>query len=316
MTAGLLGAVDAQAVVDATGVGAMYALMALGVGLVFGVLRLVNFAYGQIVMAGAYALGFASQPTPHLWDEPLPTWLAVVLCLGVVLVLSVAMELTVFRPLRRAAPAVMLVATFAVAFFLQAVALLVDLEDDGLIGEPAIASASLNDVVSVAGVDIRKVTILAAALAVGGGALLALFFARTNLGLQMRAAAADFQTARLLGVRANRVIGAAVVFSGLIAGVVAILLTVQNPLVGPQFGLDATIIVLVGVVLGGLDRLWTATLGGFTVGFAYGIIGAALPTEHSVYLPSVLFAMVIVVLLLRPAGLFVWGGRAVAAERL
>jgi branched-chain amino acid transport system permease protein len=196
------------------------------------------------------------------------------------------------------------------------VALLVDLEDDGLLGEPAVAVASLNDVVRVAGLDIRKVTILAVALAAGGTTLLAVFLAKTNLGLQMRAAAADFQTARLLGVRANRVIGAAVVLSGVIAALVALLLSVQNPLIGPQFALQDTIIVLVGVVVGGLDRLWTATLGGFVVGFAYGIIGAALPTEHTVFLPSALFGLVILVLLLRPAGLFVWGPRALAADRL
>ena len=184
----------------------MYALMALGVGLVFGVLRLVNFAYGQLVMAGAYVLAFGSQPTHHLWSQPLATWQAVVLCVAVVLLLSVAWS---WRSSGRCAarlPAVMLVTTFAVAFMLQAVALLVDLKDDSFIGEPAIAVASLNQVVSVGGVDIRKVTILAVVLAAAGAGLLALFLARTRLGLQMRAASADFQTARLLGVRANRVI--------------------------------------------------------------------------------------------------------------
>ena len=313
--AAVVAVVDAQTFVDAVGFGAMYALMALGIGLVFGVLRLVNFAYGQIVMAGAYTLAFASQPTRHLWDEPLPTWLGVTLCVAVVLLLSVVMELAVFRPLRRALPAVMLVTTFAIAFMLQAVALLVDLEDDGTIGEPAIAVASLNQVVSVGSVDIRKVTILAVALAAGGAALLALFLARTTLGLQMRAAAADFETARLLGVRANRVIGAAVLLSGAIAATLAVLLSVQNPLITPQFALQDTIVVLVGVVVGGIDRLWTATLGGFTIGFASSIIGAALPTEHSVFLPSAVFALVILVLLFRPAGLFAWG-RSTAVERV
>jgi branched-chain amino acid transport system permease protein len=289
--------------------------MALGIGLVFGVLRLVNFAYGQIVMVGAYALAFASQPTHHLWDEPLPTWAAVVLCVAVVLALSLLMEAAVFRPLRGASPAVMLVTTFALAFLLQAVALLVDLKDDGTIGEPAIVVASLNEVVHVGSVDIRKVTILAVALTIAGAGLLALFFARTTLGLQMRAAAADFETARLLGVRANRVIGAAVVLSAVIAAVVAVLLSAQNPLITPQFALEDTIVVLVGVVVGGIDRLWTATLGAFTIGFATGIIGAALPTDKSVFLPSAVFALVILVLLLRPAGLFAWGRRT-AVERV
>jgi branched-chain amino acid transport system permease protein len=207
------------------------------------------------------------------------------------------------------------VTTFALAFLLQAVALLVDLKDDGTIGEPAIVVASLNEVVHVGSVDIRKVTILAVALTIAGAGLLALFFARTTLGLQMRAAAADFETARLLGVRANRVIGAAVVLSAVIAAVVAVLLSAQNPLITPQFALEDTIVVLVGVVVGGIDRLWTATLGAFTIGFATGIIGAALPTDKSVFLPSAVFALVILVLLLRPAGLFAWGRRT-AVERV
>jgi branched-chain amino acid transport system permease protein len=119
----------------------------------------------------------------------------------------------------------------------------------------------------------------------------------------------------LLGVRANRVIGVAVLLSGLLAATVAVILTVQSPLVAPDFALRETIVVLVGVVVGGIDRLWTATLGGFTIGFATGLINGALPTDKTVFLPSAVFALVILVLLLRPAGLFAWG-RAAAVERV
>jgi len=126
----------------------------------------------------------------------------------------------------------------------------------------------------------------------------------------MRAAAADFRTARLLGVRANRVIAFAVFLSGLLAAIVAVMLTVQFPFVGPDFALRDTIVVLVGVVVGGIDRLWTATLGGFAIGFTTGVINGALPTEQTVFLPSAVFALVILVLLFRPAGLFTWGRTA------
>ena len=101
--------IDWQTLADATALGSIYALMAVGIGLVFGVLRLVNFAYGQLVMAGAFALAMASQ-----WGWPV--WAAIVLCFAVVLVLSFLMDRLVFRPLRGHSPAVMLVATFAVAF--------------------------------------------------------------------------------------------------------------------------------------------------------------------------------------------------------
>ncbi len=94
------------------------------------------------------------------------------------------------------------------------------------------------------------------------------------------------------------------------------ILTVQNPLVSPDFALKETIVVLVGVVVGGIDRLWTATLGGFAIGFATGVINGALPTDKTVFLPSVVFALVILVLLLRPAGLFAGGARHGGRSRM
>jgi len=95
-----------------------------------------------------------------------------------------------------------------------------------------------------------------------------------------------------------------VLLSGLIAAAVAVLLTARQPYVQNDFALLDTIVVLVGVVVGGIDRLWTATLGGFLIGFASGVINGALPTDKSAYLPTVLFSLVIVVLVIRPAGLF------------
>jgi branched-chain amino acid transport system permease protein len=271
--------------------------MAVGIGLVFGVLRLVNFAYGQLVMAGAYTLAFTSG-----W----PTLASLAACLVVVVALSTAMDYAVFRPLRGHSPAVMLVTTFAIAFLLQSVALIVDVRDD-TIGEPATVLNSLNQAVSVGGVDVRKVTLVAIVASAVGLAGLALLLGRTTIGLHMRAAAADFRTARLVGVRADRVIGAAVLLSAVLAAVVAVILTVQNPLVTPRFALVETIVVLVGVVVGGMNRLWTATLGGFAIGFATGVINGALPTDKTVFLPSAVFALVILVLLVRPGGLFARG---------
>ena len=294
--------IDWQTLADALALGGVYALMAVGIGLVFGVLRLVNFAYGQLIMAGAYALAFASQ-----WN--LPRAVGILFCFGVVLALSVAMDWLVFRPLRTQSPAVMLVATFAVAFLLQSIALLAF----GPLGKIASSLAPLNRPVTISGVDIRKIAIVGIVVAALCLGLLQLLLTRTSVGLQMRAAAMDFRTARLLGVRANRVIGGAVLVSGLLAAVVAVILTVQTPLVTPDFALRDTIVVLAGVVLGGLNRPVPATLGGFLIGFASGILGGALPTNQSQYLPAFLFAAVILVLLLRPNGLFV---RGQSAERV
>ena len=296
--------IDWQTFADGIALGSVYALMAVGIGLVFGVLRLVNFAYGQLVMAGAFALALASQ-----WGWPV--WAGILLCFAVVIVLSLLMDRIVFRPLREQSPAVMLVATFAVAFLLQSIALLWF----GSLGKIATSLSFLQRPVTISGVDIRKITIVAMVVAACCLVALVLLLNKTNVGLHMRAAAMDFQTARLLGVRANRVIASAVLISGLLAAIVAVMLTVQTPLVTPDFALRDTIVVLAGVVVGGMNRLVSATLGGFAIGFASGLLGGALPTNQSQYLPSFVFAAVILVLLIRPGGLFSRPGQA-AVDRV
>jgi branched-chain amino acid transport system permease protein len=286
-------AVDLQVQVDAIGLGAVFALMAVGIGLVFGVMRLVNFAYGQLIMAGAFALAYAS-------DRDWPVGVGIALCFAVVLALSLAMERVVFRPLRTQSAAVMLIATFAVAFLLQSIALLWF----GPLGKTATSLVQLNRPVEIGGVEIRKITVVAIVTAVVCLALLVLLLNRTSIGLHMRAAAIDAQTARLLGVRANLVSTISVLIAGALAAVVAVMLTVQFPTVTPTFALQETILVLAGVVVGGMTRLLSATLGGFLIGYVSGLLGGALPSSQSQYLPSFLFGLVILVLLIRPDGLF------------
>jgi branched-chain amino acid transport system permease protein len=293
-------AVDLQVQVDAIGLGAVFALMAVGIGLVFGVLRLVNFAYGQLIMAGGFTLAFAS-------EQGWPAAVGIALCVVVVVALSLAMERVVFRPLRSQSPAVMLTATFAVAFLLQSIALLWF----GPLGKTAISLAQLNRPVSIGDVEIRKITIVAIVTAAICLALLVLLLERTSIGLHMRAAAMDFSTARLVGVRASLVSAVAVVLAGVLAAVVAVLLTVQFPTVTPTFALRETILVLAGVVVGGMTRLLSATLGGFAIGYVSGVLGGALPSSQSQYLTSFVFGLVILVLLLRPQGVFTRGAPTV-----
>jgi branched-chain amino acid transport system permease protein len=300
---------DLQILLDAVALGSIYALMAIGIGLVFGVLRLVNFAYGQLIMAGGYAIALTSDHPPLV---------SIAVCFAVVLGLSLAMELVAFRPLRQASPTTMLVATFAISYLLQSIALV----KFGAIGKFAVTFPGLSTFVTIGDVSIRWITIVSIGTAIVAFAALALLLGRTTIGLQMRAASLDAQTARLLGVRANRVITVAVLIAGVLAGIVAVILPMaQSPLVAPDTGLRETIIVLVGVVVGGIDRLLSATLGGFTMGFAIGVLSGYLPSTgswpftSSVYLDSAVFMLVIIVLLLRPEGLFV-RGRTTAVERV
>jgi branched-chain amino acid transport system permease protein len=270
--------------------------MAVGIGLVFGVMRLVNFAYGQLIMAGGFALAFAS-------EQGWPVGVGIALCVAVVLVLSLAMEHAVFRPLRTQSAAVMLIATFAVSVLLQSIALLWF----GPLGKTATSLVDLNRPVSIGSVEVRKIAIVAIVTAAICLLLLTLLLNRTSIGLHMRAAALDFQTARLLGVRANLVSTVSVVIAGALAAIVAVMLTVQFPTVTPTFALQETILVLAGVVVGGMARLVPATLGGFLIGYVSGLLGGALPSAQVQYLPSFLFGLVILVLLVRPDGLFTRG---------
>jgi branched-chain amino acid transport system permease protein len=279
-----------QTIIDAVALGSLFALVAMGIGLIFGVMRLVNFAQGELLTAGAYAL---------LLTNDLPLAVSIVVLFATVIAFALATEVAV-RPLRTASPAAMLVTTFAFSFLLQAVFLLVW----GSQGDNVGILPELNRAVEIGGLRVRWVTLAS----IGVGALLltglALLLNRTTIGLEMRAAAHDFRTARLLGVRANRVIPFAFLLAGVLAAAATLMLVVQRPLVTPTYGFQLVIPALVGVVVGGLDRLTSATLGGFTIGFATAILADVLPAGGRVFLPSVVFALVIVVLLVRPSGLF------------
>ncbi len=280
-----------QSLIDAVALGALYGLVAVGIGLVFGVMRLVNFAYGELITAGGYTLAYLNGQPPVV---------AILACVGVVVALAFLQERIAFRPLRSASPATMLVATFAVSFLLQSIYLLAFGSRGKIVG----TLGSLNQAATIGSVHVRWISFVA--LGVGAVLLAAttLILNYTGIGLHMRAAAVDFRTARMLGVRADRVISLAFLISGVLAAAFAVLYTVSNPLVTPDLGVQVTIFALIGVVVGGMDRLLTATLGDFAIGFVYSLVGSELPSDKSVYLPSLIFGAVIVVLLLRPGGLF------------
>ncbi len=290
-----------QSIIDAIALGAVYGVVALGIGLVFGVMRLVNFAYGELITAGGFTLAYLGGQ---------PALVAILACFAVVAALALVQE-RVFRPLRGAPPATMLVATFAVSFLLQNIFLLAF----GSRGKSVGTLGGLNTALAVGTLRVRWISIVAVAVGIVLLAGTALLLNRTTIGVQIRAAAADFRTARALGVRANRVIAFSFLLSSFLAAAVAVLLTVQSPLVTPDFGVQVTIFALVGVVVGGLDRLSSATLGGFAIGFATSFVGARLPSSSSVYLPSFIYGLVILVLLVRPGGLFA-GAQSSVAERV
>lgn len=299
-----------QHLIDAISLGSLYALAALGVGLIFGVMRLINFAHGDFMMVGAYALIVPSTAiiaTPLIGGWPAPVM--IVSILAIVVVLALVTERIVFRPLRQADPATLLIGSFAVSFFLQHLVLVV------YSGRPKAIDilSGLNEQVFVSGLRIPKLEIATIVITFVLLSSLALFLKRTTFGLQIRAASEDFDMARLLGVRANTVIAMAFAISGLLAGVVSLLLVTQSGVLHFGMGVQLVLFAFIATVIGGMGSLPGAALGGFLVGTVSVALQVLLPFELRLNRDAFVFLMVIIVLLVRPGGLL--QGRA-AKERV
>ena len=281
----------AQTLVDAVSVGGLYALTALGIGLIFGVMRLVNFAHSELIMVAGYAVLL------FFVDSVL---LAIVGALAGAVLLALVIERAAFRPLRDSDPATLLISSFAVSFFLQkTMIMLVGARPKGVDFLPSLAGQ-----VEVAGIRLQLLQIVIIAVSVVLLAGTTWFLKATRLGLEMRAAAENFRMAEVLGVRANRVIAAAFAISALLAGAVACLFVAQTGLVQPRMGLQLVIIAFVGTVIGGLGSLPGAALGGFLVGAVTILLQALLPPDLRVFREAFVFVAVTLVLLFRPQGLF------------
>lgn len=290
----------AQAAADAISSGSLYALIALGIALVFGVMRLVNMAYGEIVVATAYAAYF-------LQDRPVWIVLPGMVVAGVVL--SVLTERLAFRPLRNASPTTMLIAAFAVSFTLQNAALAtVGASPRSITAGASLASARTIGPVEVPGYSI--VTVIAVVVIVIG---LRAFLLKTSLGIGMRAASEDFDAARLVGVNANSVIRVAFVLSGAIAAVVGYLLVSATGGITPTSGLAPALLGFIAVVVGGMGSLSAAALGGFLLGAVTQLLQYLLPNDVLVFRDAFLFSGVLALLIWRPQGLFI---RQNAQERV
>jgi branched-chain amino acid transport system permease protein len=282
-----------QAVVNALSLGGTYALLALGLSLVFSILRLINFAHGELVTITGYVMVFGL-------GAGLATPLIVVMAIAAAAVASLAMERTVFRPFRGADPTTLLLTSFAVAISLQVLF-------QGLIS-PRAKGANIDlgvpGVITVAGIQfggLQAVSMLTSALVL---VVLTLFIRRTTLGLSMRAAAENFSVARLMGVRADRVIAVAFFVSGLLAGIAGILWVSQRASVDPLMSLTPLLKAFVAAIVGGLGSMGGAVAAAVLLGFLEVGFQTYLPRELVGYRDGLVWLVVIGVLLLRPNGLF------------
>ena len=280
-----------QYAVDAIAFGSLFAVMALGLALLFNVMGLMNFAYGELIMAGGYTMFY----TRGLG------WLAmVVITVIVVTVLSLLMELVAFRPLRRASAVTLLISSFAVSYGLQQLGWMTVGKGPQKGVEPY---PWLTVQMDIGGVLISRLAIITMCVAVVLLVGMTLLIRRTALGIQLRASTEDFHMAQLVGVRANRVIAAAFGITGLLASAVALLYVMRTGAVDPEIGRAPLLIAFVGGVIGGLGSLAGAALGGFVLGAMITALQATLPVTLASHTLLFAFLAVIAILVLQPQGL-------------
>jgi len=279
-----------QYIVDAIGTGALYALMTLGLALVFSVMGLMNFAYGQLVMIGGFSM---------ILLRSQPWWILILGTVVVVVIVSLLMERLAFRPVRNATAMTMLVTSYALSQFLQQTARVAF----GANPKPLEQFSGLSAQYEVGGIFISLQSLLTVATTIVVLVLLALLLKKTNIGIMLRASTEDVGMAALVGIKSNRVIATAFVISGVIAAIVAMLFFSSRTNVSWSSGESIVLIAFVGAVIGGLGSMPGAALGGFLMGFVYTMLNALLPLELRVFADAFLYLLVIVVLLIRPAGL-------------
>jgi branched-chain amino acid transport system permease protein len=295
-----------QELVNGVTTGALYALIALGFSMVYGVLKLLNFAHGDLYMVGAYIGFFVIQwfgGAQHL-TIAVPLLLVIMFVLAAALVggLGVAIERFAYRPLRDAPRIAPLITAIGVSFFLESSALLLFGAQYRVYNTADFISLSSG--IQIGSVTIDSVQILVLVLGVVLMAGLQLLVNRTRLGRQMRAVAADREAAEMLGINVNFVITATFFLGSALAGVAGIMGGLLFNQVTSTIGFIAGLKAFTAAVVGGIGSIPGAMLGGLVIGVAESFVTGYISSTYS---NLIVFGILIVVMLIRPSGLL---GRA------
>ncbi len=281
-----------QQLINAVSVGSLYALMAIGLAMVFGILRLINFAHGDLIMVGSYA-------TLLLMASGLPFLLAALAGVAASTVAGLVMERVAYRPLRGAHEVSMLLTSFSVTIFLENLAIILFRPTSRPFSAPAFLQSSIElGRLRVAGLDLIAIGVTAVLL-VG----LTLFVQRTDIGIAMRAASQDLLAARLMGIDVNKVVATAFAIGSFLAGVVGILWSARVGKIDPLMGFNPVLKAFVASVIGGLGSLPGAVIGAYVLGGLEILLQGLLPPGLSAYRDAFVFGILIALLLLRPNGI-------------
>ena len=281
-----------QFVIDVLSLGGAYALMALGLVIIYGILRLVNFAYGELIMVVGYTMFLSS-------GSGLPWIIMAVLAVGMAILFGIITDYVAFRPVRAKSVTAVLITSFAFSNLLQNAALLLISPRPRNVPLPEIFSqtASIGGAIT----PVRNLITIAASIVLL--AAVAFLMRKTTLGIAMRAAATNFTMARMLGVPANLIISSAFALSGFLAGVVGILWIGRSGTVVPGIGLEPLLIAFIATVIGGMRSLPGAVVGGFLLALIDTTLNYTLSQDLLKFRDAFTFSLVILILLWRPDGL-------------
>jgi branched-chain amino acid transport system permease protein len=291
-----------QQLINGLSLGSLYALIAIGYTMVYGILRLINFAHGDLLMVAAYigvmGVGLFAWPWP----------LAFALAIGLTGLLGVLLERGAYRPLRRAPRISLLISAIAASFLLENLALVVA----GGRPKPFPVPSLFTGALSWSGLFIPRLSLIIPLITAALLLLLFLMVYRTNLGRAMRAISWSLETPLLLGVNVNRIIAVTFLTGSLLAGAGGLLWAMKYPQVNPFMGILPGLKAFIAAVLGGIGNLMGAVLGGLLLGLLEIMIVALFPSWAG-YRDALAFGLLILLLLVRPTGLL---GERLGEEKL
>lgn len=282
-----------QDLIDGLGVGSTYALLAIGVSMLFGVMHLVNFAHGELLTIGAYVMYF-------LRDRDVPWVIVIPAAIIAAILLSMAIEFVAFRRVRNASPFTLLLTSFALEILSHSVWRIWQGSKQKTFQAPDIAFKTF----SLGSLTIEWWDVISIAVAVVTFLATTWVLRKTTFGISIRAAAEDFDAARLMGVKANRVISSAFAFAGLLAGIAGTLFLLRRGSADPRMGADPLLKAVIAAIIGGLGSLKGAVVGGLALGIVEVFTRRILPSGIEGLSDGFVFVVIAALFIVRPQGLF------------
>ncbi len=285
--------INLEFVINTISLGSLYALISLGLVIVYGILQLVNFAYGELIMITGYMMFWLATSTS------LPMIVIIIFSVVAAALVSALTEIVAFRPVRNKSTVAIFTTSFAISMLLQNVILIVVSPRARAVPLPEIFNKSVS--ILGATTSMRSVLTIITTIVMLLG--LNLLMKKTMLGIALRAATNNFTASRLMGVPANMIISVAFLLSGLLAGTAALFWVGRSASVDPLTGAAPLQIAFIATVIGGMNSLVGAVVGGYVYGLLFNLLSVFLPPGISNYRDAFMFFIVILFLLFRPEGI-------------